>query len=141
MHAPVSATFCDHAFAVVPVNCATGVYSFAHEMGHIMGADHNEGKGTDSPPFLFSRGYEDPSKAWHTIMASTTATCEADACPPRVLYWSNPLVNYLSKPTGTGAADNAQALNSTGLTVAAFVPSPTCGGVPAPNPPGEIDVQ
>jgi hypothetical protein len=144
MHS-VSTAFRDHAFAVVPINCATGVYSFAHELGHIMGADHNDAAGTDSPPFPYSRGYEVlPSKDWHTIMASRTVTCTADACPPRVLYWSNPLVNYLSEPTGISKvadnpADNALALNNTASTVANFYPASACGA--KPTPPGGISVQ
>ena len=41
-----SQSFCSQAFAVVPVNCATAPqYSFAHELGHLMGADHDDSSG------------------------------------------------------------------------------------------------
>jgi hypothetical protein len=123
----VSAAYRDYAFAVVPVNCATAVYSFPHELGHVMGADHNEAAGTSDPPYPYSRGYEAPNKAWHTIMASTTVACTTNSCPPRILYWSNPLISYLSVPTGVGEsaenpANNALTLNNTASTVASFYP-------------------
>ncbi|HZG54421.1 MAG TPA: zinc-dependent metalloprotease family protein [Pyrinomonadaceae bacterium] len=32
----------DRAFAVVHYSCATGNYSFGHEIGHLQGASHNK---------------------------------------------------------------------------------------------------
>jgi hypothetical protein len=134
----LSTAECAFAFAVVPVNCATGTYSFAHELGHLMGADHNAEALTNGPPFPYSHGYETPSKAWHTVMASPTISCEGDACPPRILNWSNPSVSYSpdsSPPLSTGVAgeaNNALTLRQTASTVAAFFPSPDCGQAPAP---------
>jgi hypothetical protein len=49
--------YCAYGFAVVPVNTSTGIYSFAHELGHIMGADHNKEAGTNGPSFDYSHGY------------------------------------------------------------------------------------
>ena len=154
---------CAYAFAVVPVNCATIKHSFPHELGHLMGADHGQSAGatdTDPPPFDHNHGYETPTKAWHTIMAGPTVTCGSAACPPRILYWSNPEISYPagtttpSLPTGVlGEADNASTLKQTAKTVANFYPSPECGGQPpappnnptpppsAPPPPNDISVQ
>jgi hypothetical protein len=130
----VRKSFCGSAVAVVPITCATTKYSFAHELGHIMGADHNTEGGTFSPPFIHSRGYVNPIGRWHTIMSYPTGPCVLPNCQ-RILYWSNPSVNVVendqtaqgepargstAEPAGSTAADNAKSLNATKSTVAAF---------------------
>lgn len=126
----VSTAHCKYAFAIVPVNCATGVYSFAHEVGHIMGADHEVG-GDDSPPFEFSHGHVQPSPSkqgvdpWRTIMAQDDGSCGQNGCE-RILYWSNPEVLYHGDPTGGPKANNARALNATAETVARFSEDVEC---------------
>lgn len=126
----VKGSFCAAAFAVVPITCATSKYSFAHELGHLMGADHNNEGGTSSPPFEHSRGYVSPTNAWHTIMAYPTDACVLPDCQ-RILRWSNPSVSYAEpsvasqqvpqpEPTGSDAANNALSLNETAETVAKF---------------------
>ena len=135
-----STSFCHKAFAVVPVNCATSKHSFAHELGHVMGADHNimfEDNGTPINTvtlFEHSHGFVSPTNRWHTIMAYPTGGCILPKCK-RIPYWSNPSVSYLppksakqSQPepefTGSNAENNALTLNSTRETVASF--SDTC---------------
>jgi hypothetical protein len=143
----VSTAYREFAFAVVPANCATGIYSFAHELGHVMGADHNDATGTDNPPYPYSRGYESPNKTWYTIMANRTTTCTKNSCSPRILHWSNPLISYLSVPTGVSEAaanpaNNALALNNTASTVASFYPSSAdCPAVQVPLPPDGTSVR
>jgi peptidyl-Asp metalloendopeptidase len=143
----LSTSECEFAFAVVPVNCVTGTHSFAHELGHLMGADHNAEMGTNSPPFGYSHGYETPSKAWHTIMASPTVTCTGEECPPRAPHWSNPQISYSPDsspplPTGLdGTNNNALALSETASIVANFFPSPECGQPTTPLPPQNISTQ
>lgn len=106
------------AFAVVYYDCATGYYSFAHELGHLMGARHNEQMDPSTTPFAYGHGYLHlaPPPAWRTIMAYD--------CPggcQRLQYWSNPRINYGTQPMGTAATnDNARVLNETAATVAAF---------------------
>jgi hypothetical protein len=106
------------AFAVVHYACATGNYSFAHELGHLMGARHDEEHDPNNSPFPYGHGLQYPP-AWRTIMAFP---CKLpDACNTRILYWSNPSVRYDGVPTGTVATnDNARVLNETAGTVAAF---------------------
>jgi hypothetical protein len=126
----VSTLFQDHAFAVVNWDCATGYYSFGHELGHNMGAQHdwfavvkyNQALGA----YPYSYGYVNASPAWRTIMAY------GDACAGclRIQYWSNPDETYFGLPTGTANADNRQTLNNTAWTVANFRVSPSPPSAP-----------
>jgi hypothetical protein len=115
----ILANLCD-AFAIVHYSCATGYYSFAHELGHLMGARHDENHDATTTPFAYGHGFEHPSTItpFRTIMAYA---CSSGNCEPRVQYFSNPSVNYSSIPTGTTATnDNAQVLNATAGSIAGF---------------------
>src|SRR5207237_4622577 len=104
------------AFAVVHYDCATGYYSFAHELGHLMGARHDVHHDSSTTPFAYGHGYEHPSstasQVFRTIMAYA---CDAPAvCNPRIQYWSSPSVTYAGIATGTAATnDNVRVLNGT----------------------------
>jgi hypothetical protein len=136
-----SASFAGSAFSLVYHGCATGYYSFGHELGHNMGSthDHNNGSGGEFPQ---SYGYQAPNRAFRTVMAYN---CPSGGCA-RVNYWSNPSVSYASQPTGiagsgSDAANNASSLGQTaaivggfregsgGESVAATVSSPTPSSV------------
>jgi hypothetical protein len=120
----VSTTFAPYAFAVVSRFCATGYYSFAHEMGHNMGSTHDRANASVPGAYNYSYGYQAPDEAFRTIMAYD--------CPggcTRVNYWSNPDKTYGGQPMGVvytdpNAADNRRSLNNTAYTVANFRPSP-----------------
>ncbi len=103
------------AFAIVHYNCATGYYSFAHELGHLMGARHNEQADPTDQPFPYGHGYQNDSK-WRTIMAYD--------CPQscnRLQYWSNPDIKYSGEAMGTATRNNnARVLNETASTMASF---------------------
>jgi hypothetical protein len=109
----------DTAFSVVHYDCALTQYSFAHEIGHLQGATHDR-DGT-VPAFRgYGHGFQYTSgeARWRTIMAYA---CEAPC--PRLLYWSNPRINYGDdgEPMGTpDVNDNARVLNETAATVAGF---------------------
>jgi hypothetical protein len=63
------------AFSVVRRNCATDKLTFAHELGHLMGAYHdrfNAGASTDPN---HNYGYILPDKNWKTIMAVDRMDC------------------------------------------------------------------
>jgi len=125
----LSSGFCNRAFAVVPVTCATSVYSFAHELGHLMGADHNKDGVRSGPPFEHSCGYVSPDNTWRTIMSTTTRACSAGTCM-RILEWSRPSQYSGVRPTplcsdrgrkdASESPDNALALNNTAAIVAKF---------------------
>lgn len=100
-------------FTVVQLSCATGYYSFAHELGHNLGATH-DGRNSDPNEGLFpySHGYQDPNGRFRTIMAYKDG-CDGQCT--RLNVWSSPdLVvksSGLAAPLGTdGTADNARGL-------------------------------
>lgn len=103
------------AFSVVGNTCMTGYYSFAHEIGHNFGAQHDPATSTNTT-YPYGHGYWGPGNAWRTIMAySCGSNC------PRLNYWSNPNVTYNGSPMGTAAtSNNARVLNERATTVAAF---------------------
>jgi hypothetical protein len=106
------------AYAVVHYDCATGYYSFAHELGHLQGARHDPTNDSTTTPFAYGHGLQhlSPAPAWRTIMAYN-----CDGSCPRLQYWSNPNVQYNSIAMGTTAtSDNSRVLNATASTVAAF---------------------
>lgn len=124
---PVSNAFEKFGFAVVRRTCATGNFSFGHELGHIMGARHDwDHDGTNNSPFPFNHGFirTNPSTTttapWRTIMGVPPT----NPATVRIQFWSNPNVNFNGDPTGvaTGSepANNARTLNTTAPTVANF---------------------
>lgn len=103
------------AFCVVNTNCDVSYYSFAHEIGHLLGCDHDPSSLSDNSPYAYGHGYVNPSNTWRTIMAYGTTTCQ------RIQYWSNPNVLYNGTPTGTvDTHNNARVWNERSNTVMAF---------------------
>ena len=104
------------AFAIVDYDCATGYYSFGHELGHLQGARHNPENDSSSAPFSYGHGYQDPQQNWRTVMAyNCSSNCS------RQLFWSNPNKSYGGTATGTSSlSDNARVLNTTATTMAGF---------------------
>lgn len=97
-----------YAFCVVDVDCATGYYSFAHEIGHIIGTRHDPYIDNSNTPYPYGHGYVASNNQWRTIMAY------GDACGgcTRIQYWSNPNVSYGGLPMGTTSThNNARVLN------------------------------
>ena len=125
MQNTVSSSFESFAFAVVDKDCATGYYSFGHEMGHVMGAGHDWYVDSSTTPYAYSHGYVYKPSRWRTVMAYNNECYDSGYNCTRIQYWSNPLVNYGGVATGIGegnyhAADNRKTLNNTACTVANF---------------------
>jgi peptidyl-Asp metalloendopeptidase len=104
--------FSGSAFSVVHWDCAVGNHSFAHEMGHNLGADHDRANGC-SGLFPYSCGYQHAPQ-FRTIMAYP---CAGQPCP-RENYWSSPEIFFLGIATGivqgaAEAADNVTTLKQT----------------------------
>jgi hypothetical protein len=116
----LSLDFEEWAFAVVNRECATGYYTFAHEIGHNMGSHHDRANAEGSGVYSYSYGYQAPDGAFRTIMAYD---CQPSC--PRVNFWSNPQKKHSGQPMGVDssspmAADNRKSLNNTAFTVANF---------------------
>jgi peptidyl-Asp metalloendopeptidase len=115
-----SAAFAPFAFSVVARVCAAGNYSFAHEVGHNMGSNHNHSAASDGA-YPFSYGYQAPDVGVRTVMAYG---CPTSYCR-RVNRWSNPATSWESHALGVAgngadAADNHESLNRTARVVAGF---------------------
>lgn len=103
------------AYAAVNVGCMTGNYTFAHEIGHLIGTAHDKEASTN-PFFDYGHGYYSVSGGWRTVMAYATGC----VCP-RINFWSNPNKTYNGRVMGTAAvANNARLLNERAAIVAAF---------------------
>ena len=111
------------AFAVVNIDCAITNLSFAHEIGHLQGAQHDEFPGVPQNdfPFNYGHGHVSPSDAWRTIMAYGDACnfCQRDP------VWSNPSRTHLGEVQGTSTANNARVLRETENEIASYSDSPT----------------
>jgi hypothetical protein len=135
-----SPTFADSAFSVVARGCATGNYTFAHELGHNMGSNHDHDNG-DLGATETSYGLQVPDAGVRTLMAYG---CPTTYCR-RINRWSNPNASHKGFPLGvagdgTDAADNRSSLNFTASVVAAFRDAPDSSAglapaliAPAPN--------
>jgi len=124
-----------YAFGLVDVACAAG-YTFAHELGHIQGAQHNEHIATNKY-FPYGHGYiySVPARTsnFSTVMAYDWGAGCTYACP-KIPYWSSPNVYYKGLPTGTaGTNDNVRVLNATASNVAAFKARAGGGGESRPT--------
>ncbi len=104
------------AFAVCHHDCATGYYSFGHEILHLQGARHNPEADPTNTPLSYGHGYYNSAKHWRTIMSYN--------CPggcTRQRLWSNPNSSFNGDPTGTQNGHfNAKVLDATAARVAAF---------------------
>lgn len=106
------------AFAVVWWNCSIGNMSFAHEIGHLQGAEHNEGDASNPPAFAYGHGYHYRAR-WRTVMAypGVCGKCE------RLPYFSSPLIRHPTDrvPMGdAGKHDNARVLRETAARISGF---------------------
>jgi hypothetical protein len=103
-----SAIYADssRAFAVVYYVCATGIYSLAHEIGHLQGCRHNPEADSANIPFAYGHGYHHYAGQWLTVMARRCMNCR------RIPFWSNPNMQYRGATMGTKRRhDNVRVLN------------------------------
>ena len=115
----VGPSFAPYAFNVTRHDCAVGNFSFAHELGHNFGLEHDRANASGSSPSrTYAYGYQDTTGLFRDIMSYN--------CPggcPRVQYFSNPAVLYSGRPLGVqyqlpAAADAVRALNDNAVTIA-----------------------
>ncbi len=111
----------NNAYSVVSYNCATGYYSFGHEIGHNFGARHDTYVDSATSPYPYAHGYIPPSKNWRTVMAygNNCGNCT------RIRRFSTPLRSYAGEVTGTASTeDNVRVHNERAATIASFRAAP-----------------
>lgn len=103
-------------FCVVKYDCATGNYTFAHEIGHLQGARHDPYVDPSSTPFAYGHGFVKVSGEWRTIMAYNNECAANSTFCTRLQFWSNPHVNSPVDGTAMGTTathHNSRVLNET----------------------------
>jgi len=115
----VGAAFAPHGFSAIQRSCSVGNLSYAHEIGHNQGADHNpeNGNPASSLAFPYAFGHWDAAGGFRTVMAYS------DPCPScrRVPYFSNPSISFNGFATGNSSQrNNALVINSTANAISNF---------------------
>jgi len=125
-------------FSVTGWNCATGYYSFAHEIMHNLGCNHDRGTTRSCSSASSNYGYRDPAGQFRSIMGYNCRTDQCDKIKKsgctRVQRVSNPDIKYQGKAIGTATANNAKRINDVRTIVAQYYDS-AATGTAAPNGP------
>jgi len=107
----VSHNFENRAFAVVNRGCATGYYSYGHELGHLFGCAHDR-QNAGGAAYSYAYGFRTSNNQVRTIMAYAPGT--------RVQWFSSPNSHYQSYTLGSATEDNARCMNNTASTAAGW---------------------
>ena len=133
------------AYGIVEIANATSSYTFAHEVGHIYGADHQDCNtffnggcaalvaGRFNYGFNFTRSGSlfRKKRPYHTLMHQLRDDYT------RVLHFSNPDVTYDTRATGNANHDNARTIEVNDQTIAGFNVTTTLSA--SIDGPGTVD--
>jgi len=78
---------------IVPYTCMLDQFSFAHELGHLLGADHNVEDRNPTIVYPDGCGYIYAPGKWVTIMSYQNVPPCDNSCR-RQAFWSNPFVDH-----------------------------------------------
>lgn len=106
----------DTAYATVYHDCASTNLSFAHEIGHLMGACHDPAQGSECVPFSYGHGFQRPNVGMRTIMAYQ---CAGPKKCQRMPEWSRP-----PEWGNTEKSHDARVLAENAARIAAFRAGP-----------------
>jgi hypothetical protein len=154
----VSSSFASFAFGVTRRSCVSPNLSFAHELGHNMGLQHDRYVTLSNSPYAYSHGYVNlaafvsgaPSeKRWRTVMAYNDRCSAAGFGCTRLMYFSDPAKSYNGDPLGVagtapsssvdGPANARLSLDNTRVTVANFRATTGVPGAPTlVSPSGNV---
>lgn len=108
--------FSPFAFNVIKTSCIANL-SYAHELGHNMGAAHDTANAATPGMYDYSYGYQDPASLFRTVMAYDCAA----GCV-RVPVFSGPNNTYDTKVAGVAdQSDNSRTLNNNRFMAARFM--------------------
>ncbi len=116
----------DRMYSLTAWNCATGYFSFGHEIGHNLGLKHDRGINYDCDSTKFNFGYRDPEARFRTILAYDCKIGQCDnniggGCT-RIQRFSNPTFEWNGLPVGDTLNDNARKINKVSYKIAQYFP-------------------
>ena len=121
------------SLSIAKKSCATGYYSFGHEIGHNLGATHNPEESTNSVFDYGTAHLIQPTGATTYSGYRTILAYNADGHYNRVNYYSNPAIMFPTTGTPTGVAgvsNNAAVLIENRAAFAALGDErQSCGGL------------
>lgn len=99
----VSTTFAPSGYSVVHSTCVSPSLTFAHELGHNMGAHHDWYVTSAIRPFPHAHGYVNPAagQRWRTVMAYNDHCADQGFSCRRLPTWSNPDQRVVVQCSGT----------------------------------------
>lgn len=110
----------ENAYMTTSRVCATGYYSFGHELGHLQGARHDVYVDSSSTPFSYGHGYVSVPGRWRTVMGYNNKCADAGVNCTRLQYFSNPNKSISGRALGNSTARNYTVLNVTAARTANF---------------------